>query len=143
MFGWVTKAATALFGKSSDGKGIVSEVSDAVDRWHPSAQTKFENSLEENRLSEQSQDSARKMVFTSHESKFDILIDGLNRLPRPMFAFWAFGVLVGWWPAPDFQLIDPLTLKLILSVFGFYFGMRGLTKDIMPALARLINTVKK
>lgn len=140
MWGWLKKATGALFGGSD--KGIVTEVSDAVDRWVPSAQTKHENSIEDLQAGDASQDSARQMQFPSHDTWFDSLIDGVNRLPRPAITLWAFGVLVGWWDGPKPEAIDPLTLNIIWTVVTFWFGSRVLFKDV-PAMWARIQGMRK
>lgn len=128
-----TKIGKVLFGSSD--KGIVTEVSDAVDKWVPSETTKHKMSIEDLQAGDASQESARSMVIASHSTWFDALVDGLNRMVRPAFTLWAFGVLVGWWPPPAKGQLDPMTWNIIWTIITFWFGSRMLFKDI-PYLVR-------
>jgi len=137
---WFTKIIGGLFG--SNDKGIVTEVSDTVDKWIPSETSKHNMSIEDQKAGDESQDSARKMELPTHNTWFDSLIDGINRLPRPVMTTWAFGILVGWWPAPVVGAIDPMTWNIIWTIVTFWFGSRMLFKDI-PAAFRLIRGMVK
>lgn len=124
MFSWLGK----LFGSD---KGIVEQVSDTIDKWAPSEVTKHKMSIEDLKAGDDSQASARAMVMTSHNSWFDILIDGISRLPRPVITTWAIGMLFGWIPEPiHLQTLNPITLNIIWTVITFWFGSRVLLKDI-------------
>jgi len=125
-----------LFGSSSNGKGVVSQVSDAVDRWNPSAETIHNNSLEDLAAGDKSQESARAMVIPHHDSWFDIFIDGMNRSVRPFITFWVMGVLFGWWVAPDTGTIDPVILNIMWTVITFWFGSRVIFKDVPNAISK-------
>jgi hypothetical protein len=133
--GWLVKGLTMLFGSSSNGKGVVGQVSDAVDRWSPSAQTQHENSIEDLQAGDASQASARSMVLVHHDSWFDIFIDGMNRSVRPVITFWVVGVLIGWWEAPRTDTIDPIVLNIMWTVITFWFGSRVVFKDVPNAIA--------
>lgn len=138
MFGilsLVGKVASSLFGSGSNGKGLVGSVSDVADKWIPSAETIQKNSIEDLKAGDASQDSARAMQLISHESWFDIFVDALNRMPRPLFTGWAFGILCGWWAAPDMTKIDPLVLNMIWTILTFWFGSRVVFKDVPNAIA--------
>lgn len=130
-FGWFKK----IF---AGNKGVVEEVSDVVDKWIPSATTKHSMSIEDLKAGDASQESARAMQLASHGTWFDSLVDGINRLVRPLFTVWAFGVLVGWWPAPKPDSFDPMTWNIIWTIVTFWFGSRMLFKDL-PALIRKLK----
>lgn len=135
IIGGIGSLATALFGSSSNGKGIVTAVSDTVDKWHPSAVTEHKMALEDLKAGDESQDSARKMQMISHDSWFDILVDGLNRLVRPLVTYWLCGGIAGFWPLPATGTVDPLILNAFWTVITFWFGGRVIVKDIPKAIA--------
>lgn len=133
---WWAAVKNTLFGSD---KGLVEQISDVADKWSPSETTKHKMSLEDQTAGDASQESARAMVFTSHNSWFDILVDGLNRLPRPVIAFWAIGVLTGWIDQPTHLAhLDPLVGNIIWTVATFFFGSRVIFKDI-PAMVKSIK----
>ena len=140
MFKWLGKLGNALFGSSD--KGIVTEVSDAVDKWVPSETTRHRMSIEDMQAGDSSQASARGMQLRSHDSWFDILIDGLNRLPRPIITFWVIGVLFGIVPIPvHWEMIPPMVWNVIWTVVTFWFGARMIFKDI-PAIYGYVRKMK-
>jgi len=124
----------ALFGSSSNGKGIVTQVSDAVDRWIPSNETKHNQSIEDLKAGDESQKSAREMVLVSHDSWLDIFVDACNRLVRPGITLWVVGGLIGWWDLPRTGDIDPTMMNIIWTVITFWFGSRVMFKDLPNAL---------
>lgn len=95
---------------------------------------------EQERTEQDAKDTSdsRSMQFASHESWFDILVDGLNRMVRPAFAFWSFGVLVGWW-GEKIKEISPEAMNLILIIVTFYFGGRAILKDL-PGVIKMLRT---
>lgn len=134
--GGVSTLVTGLFGSSENGKGVVNQVSNVVDQWMPSDATLHKQNIENMTAGDASQASARLMqVAPSHDSWFDVFIDGLNRSVRPFFTYWAMGVLAGWWAAPKIDDIDPFTLSVIWTIIGFWFGGRMLVKDLPKAMA--------
>lgn len=130
--GWFAKVKGLLFGGD---KGIVETVSDVADKWVPSETTKHKMSLEDLKAGDESQASARAMQLPTHDSWFDILIDGVNRLPRPVITFWVIGILIGWVPEPVHLIVlSPITLNIIWTVISFWFGSRMIIKDIPSAI---------
>lgn len=147
MWKWIKAGVSTLFGKDSEGKGIVEEVSDVVDKWHPSATTKHKMSIEDLQAGDSSQESARRMEQprTDHDnvwiSAFNAIIDGINRLPRPGITLWVFGVLVGWWDIPPILLsasVPPMFWNIAWTVITFWFGSRVIFKDI-PAIWKYLK----
>lgn len=134
IFSAIGTGISVLFGSSSNGRGLVDQVSDVADKWMPSAETKQKNSIEDLKAGDASQDSARAMILASHDSWFDILIDGLNRSVRPFITFWVMGVLFGWWVAPATDNIDPIVLNIMWTVITFWFGSRVVFKDVPNAI---------
>ena len=142
MFGFLAKAAVSLFGSSSNGKGIVTQVSDVADKWNPSETTQHKMSIEDLKAGDASQDSARGMEFVNHASWLDILIDAGNRSVRPLFSLWAFGILSGWWTGPNTAEIDPMVMNIIWTIVTFWFGARVLFKDLPNAIMGFRNLKK-
>lgn len=121
MWGWVK----GLFGSGT----IVEKGMDIADKAFHTEQERTEQDAKD------TQDS-RAMQFASHESWFDVLVDGLNRLVRPAFAFWSFGILVGWW-GEKIKEISPEAMNLILIIVTFYFGGRAILKDLPSVIKTL------
>lgn len=133
----------SLFGvgtrESSGGTNVVGQVADVVDNYKPGEVTKHNMSIEDVKVEDASQDSARRLAFTSHGSWFDVAVDGLNRLPRPLFALWAFGILIGVVPVPaQLMAAPPLVLNILWTVIGFYFGIRTVSQDL-PDLIKAVR----
>ncbi|WP_375173293.1 holin family protein [Pseudooceanicola sp.] len=93
--------------------------------------------------------------FRTTRSPFDALIDGINRLPRPMLAFGTIGLFVSAmtnpvWFAERMQglaLVPEALWWLMGAVVSFYFGARHQLKgqqfqrDIAQTLARVPRVV--
>ncbi len=142
MLDFIPKILTGLFGSSANGKGVVGEISDAVDRWLPSDATKQKQSIENQKAGDDSQKNAYSLVLPSHDSWFDIFVDGLNRLPRPLLTLWLIGVLYNWWPTPNLELVHPIILNIMWTIITFWFGSRIVMKDV-PAAIAVYNSIKK
>ena len=128
-----------LFGFGGN-TNIVKQVTDVVDNYKPGEVTKHNMNIEEMKVEDASQDSARKFDAQTMDDTFNRIINGLNRLPRPLFALWSFGVLVGFFPIPAVLSTAPvLVLNIIWTVIGFYFGIRTISQD----LPSLINSLRK
>lgn len=143
MAWWLTAVSgvkNILFGKS-EGKGVIQQASDVVERWVPSTAKEHEMNIEQTKTEDASQDSARRMQLTAtHEDWFNRVVDALNRLPRPLFTFWAFGLLTGFIKTPShLNDMHPLALNIIWTIIGFFFGVRTLSQD----LPKLIQTLRK
>lgn len=134
----VSSAKNILFGKS-EGKGVIQQASDVVERWKPSTVKEHEMNIEQTKTEDTSQDSARKMEFATHEDWFNKIVDGLNRLPRPLFALWAFGQLTGLLPVPEhLKDVDPIVLNIIWTIIGFFFGVRTISENL-PQLIKVLR----
>lgn len=129
--------AKSLFGGSS-ATGIVAQAADAVERFAPGAVKQHEMAIEDIKAGDESQKNAQQLVLAAHESWFDIAIDGLNRLIRPVFSFWAFGVLTGLIATDHLAEIPPMAWNIIWTILGFWFGTRMVLKDI-PELVKTIR----
>jgi len=136
----IVKGIAGLFGSSSNGKGTIQQVSDVADRWIPSETSKHEMSVEDVKAGDESQAAAQRLIpAASHESWLDILIDAWSRAQRPAYSTWALGLLCGWWEGPRLESIDPLTLNIIWTIVGFWFGTRLIFKDIPNAIAAFMK----
>lgn len=81
---------------------------------------------------------AANIPMATHNSWFDVLVDGLNRLIRPAFAFWSFGVLAGWW-GERIKEVSPEAMSIIMLVVTFYFAGRAILKDL-PSIIKSLRT---
>lgn len=91
----------------------------------------------------------------NRDSWFDILIDGLNRLPRPALAMGTIGLFVYSMADPigfadrmqGLQLVPDQLWWLLGAIVSFYFGARELHyfRDKRPSIAveDLISVTKK
>ena len=128
-----------LFGFGGN-TNIVKQVTDVVDNYKPGQVTKHKMDVETTKVEDASQDSARKFDAPVMDDIFNRIVNGLNRLPRPLFALWSFGVLVGIFPIPAVLHTAPaLVLNIIWTVIGFYFGIRTVSQD----LPGLINSLRR
>lgn len=128
-----------LFGFGGN-TNIVKQVTDVVDNYKPGQVTKHKMDVETTKVEDASQDSARKFDAPVMDDIFNRIVNGLNRLPRPLFALWSFGVLVGIFPIPAVLSTAPaIVLNIIWTVIGFYFGIRTVSQDL-PAL---INSLRR
>lgn len=141
-----TKILGTLFG---GGKGVVEQVSDVVDKWRPSPTTEHDMAVEDSKISveeqtagDASQNSARAMTLPGHASGWDVLVDGLNRMVRPVTTYWILGGLSGFWPLPRLGDIDPMMGNIVWTVITFWFGSRMLFKDMPNAYALVRRLVK-
>ena len=136
MFGWVTKLGGLLFGSNSSDKGVIDSISDTVDKWSPSETTRHKMSIEDQQAGDSSQESARRLKLHSGSTWFDSLIDGLNRLVRPVMTFWVFGILTGMLGIPAHLAdIPPMLWNIIWTIVTFWFGSRMLFKDAPKMIA--------
>lgn len=128
-----------LFGWGS-GKGAIEQVSDTVERFRPGPVKEHEMGIEDIKAQDTSQDAARKaQEAPTHEDRFNRTVDALNRLPRPLFAFWAFGELAGMLPPPPLAIVaNPVVMNVVWTIIGFYFGIRTVTQDV----PRLLNAIR-
>lgn len=137
---WVTAAWGAVkgvFGGSSSGKSMVETTAEIADNYMPGEVTKHKMEIEEVKVGYDSQKSAREWEYTGSENSgiFNQLIDGLNRLPRPLFALWAFGILSGLIDTPaSIAALNPVVANIIWTIIGFYFGIRTVSQDLPKAI---------
>lgn len=112
------------------------KAADIVERWAPSAEKKAELQLQIAKSIDDSVAAARAYDPRGTTATwFDSLVDGLNRLVRPVTAMILLGCLFGWWQLPPPNSIDPEYWKLGEAVIGFYFGVRTVIKDIPASIA--------
>lgn len=87
---------------------------------------------------------AREMPLApSHNTWFDVLIDGASRLPRPLMAFWVIGILMGLWNGPDFEAIDDKVETWVEYIMGFFFGHRAMARDIPSMVSGITKALRK
>ena len=134
----VWKVAKGIFssGSATGGKSIVTETADIVDNYRPGEVTKHKMAVEDVKVGDESQSAARKYEpQVTGTDWFNRIVDGLNRLPRPLFTFWAFGELAGILPTPaHLNNVNPIVMNIIWTVIGFYFGVRTISQDLPKAV---------
>lgn len=131
----IGRALSWLFGSSASD--TVRAAGEAVDSATTSDQERMSEQRQEN-------DSARQFAAPgTHGTGFDVLVDGLNRLPRPVIIFYVFGGIVGAWPLADLQAVDPMWIAAGASIMGFLFGGRLLTKDLPGAVLQVIGALAR
>lgn len=144
MFGWATKLGGLLFGSNSSDKGVIDSISDTVDKWSPSETTRHKMSIEDQQAGDSSQESARRLKLHSGSTWFDSLIDGLNRLVRPVMTFWVFGILTGMLGIPSHLAdIPPMLWNIIWTIVTFWFGSRMIFKDAPKMMLWFKESKKK
>lgn len=134
-----------LFGKTN----IVTSISNVVDKWHPSITTKnhmmiarSNQSIKMLQAGEASQNSARSMIMPQGSGLFNNIVDGVNRLIRPVISFWVIGILTGIISPPLLQNLNPIILNIVWTVITFWFGSRMLFKDL-PNGIKVIKGILK
>ena len=129
-----------LFGVGTNGTNVIKQVTDVVDNYKPGKVTTHNMDIETTKVEDASQDSARKFDAPAMDDTFNGIVNGLNRLPRPLFALWSFGVLVGLFPIPSVLATAPaLVLNIIWTVVGFFFGIRTISNDL-PNLVKAFKS---
>lgn len=146
IFKTIGAGVKALFGGGD--KGIVEEVSDVVDKWNPSPVTRHEMAIENETAGDSSQADARAMDLHRTDSSlplvvyFNAFVDGINRLVRPVFTYWSFGLLTGYIKPPvSWNTWPPMLWNIVWTIVTFWFGSRLLFKDI-PAMYRWYKNTK-
>ena len=99
---------------------------------------------DEERMTAQGAENASARAFAapaSHGTLFDVLVDGLNRLPRPVVTGYIFGGIAGWWELPDLSQFSPEWLYAGGTVLGFWFGGRLLSRDLPAAVLKILGSL--
>ncbi len=148
MFTWVKAAWNAVFGGSTSGKSVAETVAETVDNYAPGQVTQHKMQVEDVKVGDESQAQARQFEpkASGLSDWWNLFIDGLNRLPRPLFALWAFGELSGLLAVPPgLNTLHPIVLNIIWTIIGFYFGIRTVSQDLPKMLDayRLMRELNK
>ncbi|WP_425099156.1 3TM-type holin [Tropicibacter sp. S64] len=126
----LTAILASLFGGN---RNVVREVAE-VFKVNAEAADARGNSLDSAALEQ----FAAEFAARANRTWWDSLVDGLNRLPRPIMALWAIWVLA-WTPVnPAFMsevfaawaIIPNVVWGVILTIVTFFFGGRNQVKDI-------------
>ena len=136
-----SKLGSIFFGGSSD-KGIVEQAADTVERFNPGAVKQHEMSIEDQKAGDDSQRNAQQLVLqTGGDNWFDIIVNGLNRLVRPVITYWVVLVLFGLVTVPSdyWGKIPDMMWNIIWTVITFWFGARAVFKDIPSAIRQWRN----
>ncbi len=86
---------------------------------------------------------ARSMQIATHNTWFDVIIDGWSRAIRPGVTTWLIGGWAGWWAFPNPALVGPFWQEITLLVLTFWFGGRALLKDLPAAVSAIMASRKK
>ena len=125
--GLIDRAMGVLFGS---GRNVVAETAE-VFRVNAEARDAREAGLRGEALAQFGAEFAK-----ARRSRFDRLMDGLNRLPRPALALGTLGLFVSamwdpeWFGArmQGLSLVPEPMWWLLTAIVGFYFGARHQTK---------------
>lgn len=125
--GLIDRAMGVLFGS---GRNVVAETAE-VFRVNAEARDAREAGLHGEALAQFGAEFAK-----ARRSRFDRLMDGLNRLPRPALALGTLGLFVSamwdpeWFGArmQGLSLVPEPMWWLLTAIVGFYFGARHQTK---------------
>jgi len=125
--GLIDRAMALLFGS---GRNVVAETAE-VFRVNAEARDAREAGLRGEALAQFGAEFAK-----ARRSRFDRLMDGLNRLPRPALALGTLGLFVSamwdpeWFGArmQGLALVPEPMWWLLTAIVGFYFGARHQTK---------------
>lgn len=143
--GLIERVLTLVFG---GGRNVVRETAEV---FHENAETAGLRDLSRGRAALE-QFGAE---FGHSRSRFDVFIDGVNRLPRPMLAFGTIGLIIASmrdpvWFAERMQglaLVPEALWWLMGAIVSFYFGARHQVKgqqfqrDIVASMARVPQVV--
>jgi hypothetical protein len=130
LMGWLGgafKTVTGFFTGAGGGKII-----DAADELHLSAE-------ERQVLDQKDLASARAMQASSGNTGFDMAVNCLSRLVRPVITFWLVGGMMGFYTFPSIDSVPPFYQKMIVIVITFWFGGRAIMKDI-PTFVRALKS---
>lgn len=137
---WWNPATWVSSGLASGAASLTTAVTDSVAKFVPDIQARTQLTAELLNHIDQDRASARGFAAPGiHNTWFDALVDGINRLVRPGLALWAFGVLCQWWLPPASSPALAPYQSMIYAVFAFYFGTRALTEDVPRMLYRILK----
>lgn len=125
---WLVKAVSVLFGGSG---GIVQPIADVY-------KAKAVAEGEQATAAADDATSARQFaapIAGTGNGLFNDLVDGANRLVRPVVSFYLLGGLARWWVLPELSIVDPRWVAAGSVVLTFWFGGRMLLKDLPQGMA--------
>jgi hypothetical protein len=135
---------TAIANIFTGGVGETVKVgAEIVEKWFPGAEKKAEIAADIDASIAQTTQSAR-----DHDARignvpgiFNNFVNGVNRCIRPAVTVGLVGGVVGIWPLPATDSIDPIILGYTEIVLIFWFGGRALFKDL-PSLIAYVKARK-
>ncbi len=136
-----------LFGGADSGPGVVSQavaqVGKVADVAGKVAGEQIEAGARGVEAQQRENASARSFAAPgTHDTPLDVIVDAMNRLPRPVITFYVFGGIVGWWKLPELSSIDPLWTQAGGIILTFWFGGRLIMKDLPAAVLSVLRAVK-
>lgn len=145
MGGILGSIGSFIFGGGGNAAvNVVKGIDDVVDRHVATVENK--EAFTKDLITLVNQDQAAAAAFAApgvHNTSFDALVDGINRLVRPTVAIAVIGSWFGWWRLPAIDTLTAAQQQITWLIVTFYFGGRALTKDVPQAVAFLWNTIKK
>jgi hypothetical protein len=120
------------FSKLLGGGKIVEKAADLADEG-------FHTEQERTETDQKDLQEARAAVAPSHESYFDVFVDGVNRAIRPVVTLWLMGGFIGWWKLPSPGSVDPYWQTIFTIILTFWFGGRAILKDLPAAIKAIRN----
>lgn len=136
MSGVLAAVGRFLFG--GGGQAVVNVakgVDDIVDRHVATVENKEAFTTEVLGLVQREQQTAAAFAAPGvHNTAFDALVDGINRLVRPVIAIAVLGAWFGWWRLVPIDTLGAEYQFYVRLVVTFYFGGRVLTKDVPQAI---------
>jgi hypothetical protein len=130
---WFTKAIGAIFG----GGKTTEKALDLTDKAFHTAQEKSEAD------SKDVSEARVTPLAPSHGTWLDVIIDGLNRMPRPFIIFYTTLGIVGLYDLPDINKLDPYWITVFERVLYFIFGARFVSQDLPKAIAGILALRRK
>lgn len=137
---WILSGIKALFGfgTSSAGQSVVSEVTSVVKDYDPGTKDTHDMAVEDDKNAQAATASAQALSFQTHNTGFDVFVDGVWRLMRPTIIIAFLLGLYGVIPVPKPGQVDPLFLAWFDKIMYFLFGGRLILKDIPSALSYIL-----
>lgn len=114
------------------------QVEGIVQDYKPGAQDLHNMQVQDDQLAQQATAGAQALQFQTHNTWFDVFVDGYWRLMRPLIITALLLGYYGFFPLPKPGSVDPLFLAWVDKVMYFLFGGRLILKDIPSALSYIL-----
>jgi hypothetical protein len=136
------KVAKFFIGGAAQGVvDTAGQVADIVERFNPGPEKQLEMEQALTETINNTTKSAREMALATHNTWFDVLVDGLNRLVRPVITVWLTGGMMGAWVLPTTDQVPKFYQEAFWTVLVFWFGGRAVLKDL-PNAIKYVRSLK-